>query len=225
MIGALPLFPELAPAWRRPRSDRQLSAFVQAMAPEAAPAPPPPPAPARLVWMACSGTKAPGAELMPARDRYAGPLWRTLHKVDAAGELAQVAFLSAQLGGGLGDDPIPTYDARLTAERGERLAALIGRWSQLRANPRPRGKVEREAAEATRWARSAVEALRRAFLRAGRPLEAVCLVAGAAYLAPMRAALAVAQAQGWVAPDAQVVVVNAPIGRMRQGLRTWLNGG
>lgn len=222
MIGGLPLFPELAPVWRRPRSDRQLSAFVQAMAPEAAPAPPPRPAPARLVWIACSATKAQGADLMPARDRYAGPLWQTLRAVDAAGALAQVAFLSAQLGGGLGDDPIPSYDARLTAERGAYLAGLVGRARELRPILRPRGKAEREAAAAIRWARSAVEALRRAWLRAGRPLEAVCLVAGGAYLAPMRAALAVAQGAGWVAPDARVVVVNAPIGRMRQGLRAWL---
>ena len=36
----------------------------------------------RLLILSCSMTKRPGPKWMPARDRYDGPLWRTLRHVD-----------------------------------------------------------------------------------------------------------------------------------------------
>ena len=47
---------------------------------------------------------------MPARDRYDGPLWRTLRHVDRDGSKAKVAFLSARYGFRTADTPIELYD-------------------------------------------------------------------------------------------------------------------
>ena len=39
----------------------------------------------RLLVLACSATKRPDAGYIPARERYDGPLWRTLRAVDPDG--------------------------------------------------------------------------------------------------------------------------------------------
>lgn len=51
----------------------------------------------RLVILACSATKRPDPGYIPARERYDGPLWRTLRAVDPDGRRAEAAFLSARL--------------------------------------------------------------------------------------------------------------------------------
>ena len=70
---------------------------------------------------------------MPGRDRYDGPLWRTLRHVDRDGSKAKVAFLSARYGFRTADTPIELYDARLTPDLAARMIAggTTTRW------PRP----------------------------------------------------------------------------------------
>lgn len=52
----------------------------------------------RLLILSCSMTKRDGPQYMLARDRYDGPLWRTLRHVDPDERKARVAFLSAEYG-------------------------------------------------------------------------------------------------------------------------------
>lgn len=39
----------------------------------------------RLLVLACSATKRPDPSYMPVRERYDGPLWRTLRAADPGG--------------------------------------------------------------------------------------------------------------------------------------------
>lgn len=69
--------------------------------------------------MACSATKRPDAGMMPAYDRYDGPMWRTLRAAigpypDPA--TLQIWFLSARYGFQPARLPIPDYEHRLTGE-------------------------------------------------------------------------------------------------------------
>jgi hypothetical protein len=70
--------------------------------------------PRRLLVLACSATKRPDPDRIPARHRYDGPLWRTLRATDPNDRLARVAFLSARFGFRDARTEIEDYDARLT---------------------------------------------------------------------------------------------------------------
>ena len=87
----------------------------------------------RLLILACSVTKRGRPIRIPARDRYDGPLWRTLRAADPDGCKAKVAFLSARFGFRDADTPIDDYDARLTADLAQRMidGEMTTRW------PRP----------------------------------------------------------------------------------------
>lgn len=59
--------------------------------------------------------------------------------------------------------------------------------------------------------------------RYGRaPFGDVALVGGGLYLTVMRALPGEFQRMGYVLPNARVITINGPIGRMRQDLRGWL---
>jgi hypothetical protein len=68
----------------------------------------------RLLILACSATKNPSEEEMPAIDRYDGPLWQTLRAVDRHGSRATVLFLSAHYGLRKATTLIEGYDQSLT---------------------------------------------------------------------------------------------------------------
>ncbi|MCF4130081.1 hypothetical protein [Methylobacterium sp. SyP6R] len=73
----------------------------------------------RLLILACSATKSPELDRIPAFARYDGPLWRTLRSADPDGRRARVAFLSAHYGFRDAATPIADYDARLTRDLAE----------------------------------------------------------------------------------------------------------
>lgn len=80
-----------------------------------------------LIVMACSSTKRPGDEAMPAINRYDGPMWRTLRA--ALAELGDdrrptVWFLSARYGFHPADMPIADYEQRMTPSRAAELLRL-----------------------------------------------------------------------------------------------------
>ena len=91
------------------------------------------PVPRRLLVLACSAAKRRDPTPLEARQRYDGPLWRTLRTVDPSGRLARVAFLSARYGFRDAGTKIDDYDARLTDELAKRMIAggIETRW------PRP----------------------------------------------------------------------------------------
>lgn len=70
----------------------------------------------RLLILSCSMTKRDGPQYMPARDRYDGPLWRTLRHVDPDEQKARVAFVSAEYGFREARTTIENYDRRMTPE-------------------------------------------------------------------------------------------------------------
>lgn len=180
----------------------------------------PPPAPARLLFLACSATKSDAPGRILAADRYRGPLWLTLAAADPDRRLAQVAFVSAEFGFGMAYwHELPDYSRRMSAERAERIATALR--TDARVDYLARGAA-REAAEIARLAGSARSVMHEATGRARAPIADVCLVGGRDYLPPMRAAVAVGIARGWIAGDARVVEINAEIGLMRRALRLWL---
>ncbi|MBP8241798.1 hypothetical protein CAF53_22975 [Sphingobium sp. LB126] len=80
-----------------------------------------------LIVMACSSTKRPGEEAMPAIDRYDGPMWRTLRA--ALAELGEdcrpeIWFLSARYGFHPADMRIADYEQRMTPSRAAELLRL-----------------------------------------------------------------------------------------------------
>src|SRR3546814_6561825 len=80
-----------------------------------------------LIVMACSSTKRPGADAVPALDRYDGPMWRTLRA--ALTEVAKdcrpaVWFLSARYGFHPADMPIMDYEQRMTTGRAAELLRI-----------------------------------------------------------------------------------------------------
>ncbi|MYZ47886.1 hypothetical protein [Propylenella binzhouense] len=169
----------------------------------------------RLLILACSGTKRADPGYMPARERYDGPLWRTLRFVDPDGPKAKVAFLSARYGFRAADTPIEDYDARLTAELAERMIAggMTTRWPRPPSPRKPDTYGMHPGAEIASLSRYGAE-----------PFDEVALVGGSLYLAVMRAMLGGFRDMRCVTPDAVVTEINGPIGIMRRRLRTWLFG-
>jgi hypothetical protein len=95
--------------------------------------------PRRLLILACSATKRHDPNPIPARDRYHGPLCRTLRATDPRGRLARVGFLSARFGFRDARTPIEDYDARLSEELAARMIAggMTTRWSRPPSPRRP----------------------------------------------------------------------------------------
>jgi hypothetical protein len=84
----------------------------------------------RLLILACSRRKTPGEEPMPAWLRYAGPLHQTLRKWqrEAGAQLGvdlDVAILSARHGLIAWDQPIASYNERMTIRRAEAHRAQV----------------------------------------------------------------------------------------------------
>ena len=69
----------------------------------------------KLICMACSATKTGAPGMVPAIDRYDGPMWRTLRaNLREAKEQPKIWFLSARYGFQLATLPIPDYEQLLT---------------------------------------------------------------------------------------------------------------
>ncbi len=83
----------------------------------------------RLLILSCSRRKNPAVELLPALERYDGPLFRIVRKyqresrVDA--DALDVFVLSADLGLISGHTPIPDYDRRMTHARAAELRPKV----------------------------------------------------------------------------------------------------
>lgn len=168
----------------------------------------------RLVILACSAAKRPGAEPMPARERYDGPLWRTLRAADPDGSRAVAAFLSARYGFRAADTSVEEYDARLTPDLAARMVAggMTTRWPRPLSRRGPDSYGVHPGAEIASLARYGQE-----------PFTDVALVGGALYLDVMRAFVADFGTLGCVTPVARVVEINGAIGTMRRDLRRWLD--
>lgn len=168
----------------------------------------------RLLVLSCSMTKRDGPQYMSARDRYDGPLWRTLRHVDPDEQKARVAFLSAEYGFREARTTIENYDRRMTPEIAAAMKAggLGTRWplpkTQWRAMP-PGEHPGMHIASMTEHGR--------------KPFVEVCLVGGALYLDVMQHFVDLFQEDGFVTASAPVTEICAPIGIMRQQMTMWLN--
>lgn len=174
------------------------------------------PLPRRLLILACSATKRSDQAPIPARDRYDGPLWRTLRATDPRGRLARVGFLSARYGFRDAQTPIEDYDARLSEDLARRMIAggMTTRWPRPPSPRKPDNYGMHPGAEIASLTRYGSE-----------PIDDVALVGGHLYLTVMRAMLEGFVDMGCVDADAHVVEINGPIGRMRHQLRQWLLAG
>lgn len=71
----------------------------------------------RLLLLSCSATKRPDPDLMPAIERYDGPVYRVVRAFRAEGRrLPKIRILSAHYGLIEPGHPIRDYDARMTPE-------------------------------------------------------------------------------------------------------------
>ena len=167
----------------------------------------------RLLILACSATKRTDPGSIPARERYDGPLWRTLRTVDRTG-LARVAFLSARLGfTPSADTPIEWYNCRMTAHTAQQMieGGVITRW--------PRARSYRLRAMSGVHPGCEIGSLAR---HGAAPFDDVALVGGQLYIDVMRALLVGFTDMRCVTADARITVINGPIGLMRKHLRAWL---
>ncbi len=167
----------------------------------------------RLLILACSATKRPDPGYIPAIDRYDGPLWRTLRTADPAGARAKVAVLSALHGFRAASTPIDLYNVRLTRDLADRMIAggVTTRWPRPASSSGPDTcgmHAGAEIAGLTRYGDA--------------PVTDLALVGGALYVEVMHALVRGFVEMGCVHRRARVSVINAPIGRMRQELRSWL---
>ena len=168
----------------------------------------------RLLVLSCSMTKRAGPKWMPARERYDGPLWRTLRHVDPGEQKARVAFLSAQYGFRDANTEIEQYEARMTPEIAASMkAGGIGtRW------PRPR--TQRRVMPSGEHAGCHISSMT---AHRAAPFMEVCLVGGALYLDVMHHFVELFREDGFVTGSAPVTEICAPIGIMRQQMTAWLN--
>lgn len=80
----------------------------------------------RLLVLACSSRKVSSAELLPAIDRYDGVAYRVVKRLQCLGQYPEdvdLVIISAKYGVIPHDQPIPTYDLRMTPERAREQAA------------------------------------------------------------------------------------------------------
>lgn len=168
----------------------------------------------RLLILSCSMTKRDGPKWMPARDRYDGPLWRTLRHVDPAEDKARVAFLSAEFGFRDAKNTIENCDARMTPEivASMKAGGLGTRW--------PPPKTQRRVMPSGEHAGEHIASMT-AFRRT--PFVDVCLVGGALYIDVMRHLIELFREDGFVTGSASVTEICAPIGIMRGDRATWPN--
>jgi hypothetical protein len=168
----------------------------------------------RLLILSCSQTKRADAGLLPARQRYNGPLWQTLRCVDPDAQLAQCFALSARYGLLRDDEGIPDYNNLMTRDRAQEMAAnpICQAWHRPEL---PRQLEER----GDRWSAGAV------LNRTAKPdagWREVCVVGGHLYLPVAEAIVRDLTLFGHVQPGAPVRVINGEIGNMRAALRAWL---
>lgn len=73
----------------------------------------------RCLILGCSATKDPSPGLMPAIERYQGPLYRVLraYRADHPRQMPDVWILSARYGLIAASTPIPDYDQMMTPAR------------------------------------------------------------------------------------------------------------
>lgn len=173
--------------------------------------------PTRLVIIACSQRKRPDAGLLPAIDRYDGPLWQTLRTIDRPGTLAQAAVLSAHFG--LRDarwTELPDYDTPMTDAIADAMVrgGITTRWPRPSSPRRPDTVGLHPACEFASMAHAG-----------GGAFTNLALVGGHRYICVLESWIVAFRLSGWIAPDARICVVNGPIGVMRQRLRAWLEEG
>jgi hypothetical protein len=168
----------------------------------------------RLLILSCSLTKRDGPQFMPARDRYDGPLWRTLRRVDPFEQKARVAFLSAEYGFREARTTIENSDRRMTPEIAAVMKAggLGARW--------PQPKTQRRAMPSGEHPGMHIASMTE---HGRKPFVDVCLVGGALYLDVMQHFIDQFQEDGFVAGSAAITEISAPIGIMRQQMAIWLN--
>jgi hypothetical protein len=159
--------------------------------------------------------------LLPARERYTGPLWQTLKATDPVGRLAVASVLSAHIGWKHADTVIENYERRLTPERAAELIAggLVQGWPRTMRN----GYAVAGASNACVWLASA--AGRRWDGQYTAPFTNVCIVGGAEYVRVGGELVAEACRKGYLTADCSVTIINDQIGYMRQALGSWLYRG
>ncbi|GAB4199178.1 MAG: hypothetical protein OHK0022_19180 [Roseiflexaceae bacterium] len=94
----------------------------------------------RLLIMTCSARKRNDEELLPAHERYDGPLWQVLRAYRREQPLLavdlEVYVLSAEFGLISDDHPVPLYDQAMTQARAEALRPqAMERLSRLLSKP------------------------------------------------------------------------------------------
>ncbi|MNU54706.1 hypothetical protein D3C71_437640 [compost metagenome] len=165
----------------------------------------------RLLIMSCSQTKTKDPSTRVAgRDRYDGPLWRTLRATDPEGRLAQVAFLSALEGFRDARWCVDQYDKRMTPELAERFIAggIGGSWPKYKPGVAGGSTAASHMASMTQWGK--------------KPFDEVCMVGGQLYLSVMRVFVSQFVTSGYITADASIIEINNQIGYMRRDLKTWL---
>lgn len=165
----------------------------------------------RLLIMSCSQTKTKDPSTrVSGRDRYDGPLWRTLRATDPDQIMAQVAFLSALEGFHDARYPVDQYDKRMTPELAERMIAegIGGNWPKYKPGVMGGNTAASSMASMSHWGK--------------RPFDEVCMVGGHLYLDVMRAFVSGFIKKGFITADARLVEINGQIGYMRRDLKEWL---
>ncbi len=165
----------------------------------------------RLLIMACSQTKTKDPSTRVAgRDRYDGPLWKTLRATDPDGRMARVAFLSALEGFGDAMMSVNQYDKRMTPELAERMiAGGIGEtWPKYKPGVMGGSTAASHMASMSQWGK--------------KPFDEVCLVGGYLYISVMRVFAGQFVQKGYITSDAPIIEINDQIGYMRRDLKAWL---
>lgn len=155
----------------------------------------------RLLIMSCSATKiTQPATGVKARDRYDGPLWRTLRAADPNEEIARVAYLSALLGFGDANSFVDDYDAVMS----EAIAKEM---------------ISREKF----WRADAWKVCKRMFNEnTEEAFGDVAIVGGKHYITVMQDLVELFKDGGAIKRLAPVTVINGKNGMMRKDLRAWL---
>ena len=82
----------------------------------------------RLLILSCSQRKRPTKGKLPALKRYDGPAFRVMNKFmrvcPSEVHLPDVYILSAKFGLISADQPIPSYDHRMTSQRSDGIATI-----------------------------------------------------------------------------------------------------